>query len=82
MEHTTTVQTGRREAVRCYNCSQQGHIASRCAAKVVLYTAFEQPKPNADGMREELDEAPPMVIKGEVDGVPVRDILVGLRHCQ
>ena len=69
-------QTGRRETVRCYNCNQQGHIASKCPSKTVLYTGQEHPKPVSVIQNKGLDETLPTVIEGEVDGVPVQDILV------
>ena len=62
--------------MRCYNCNQQGHFASRCPSKAALFTGQEHPKPSPETQREELEEAPPTVLEGEVDGALVRDILV------
>ena len=76
VEQRTQVQTGKRESVKCYNCGQQGHIASRCPSKVALYTALERTMQDVDHSREELKATPPILINGEVNGTKVRDILV------
>ena len=52
-----------------------GSIASKCHSKAELYTGQECPKP-VSVIQEGLEETPPTVIEGVVDGVPVQDILV------
>ena len=42
----------------------------------MLYTGQEHPKPVSVIQNKGLDETLPTVIEGEVDGVPVQDILV------
>ena len=76
VEQRTQVQTGKRESVKCYNCGQQGHIASRCPSKVALYTALERTMQDVDHSREELKATPPILINGVVNGTKVHDILV------
>ena len=65
--------------VICYNCLQQGHIASRCPSRVALYTALERAKQDVDHLREELEATPPILINSEVNETKVRDILVDNR---
>ena len=66
VEQRTQVQIGKSESVKCYNCWQQGHIASRCPSRVALYTALEQTKQDVDHPREELEATPPILINGKV----------------
>ena len=62
--------------MRCYNCNQQGHIASKCPSKAALYIGQERPKPVSVIQKEGLHDTLQTVIEGEVDGVPIQDILV------
>ena len=58
----------KREVVR-YNCKQKGHIAARCPSKASLYC-------DSDGIGEEASRSSDVYRSGNVNGVPVEDILL------